>query len=224
MNYVKSALKLELPRRPAVQDSATFSELMTLYNSLQLLHAQLSNALGLSQYTAQEASSVGLPTTARLGEMNTGTVQMTEAVAAGDLINLYNAPGLRGRKATKTAGLKRPAHAVALEAGSGVIRICYGGYVKPGTYTPGSQLYLSSTGGFSASKTLVVGEVSQRVGVAVAADLAVLWPDQPFLVYAHNPQSTMTGSLLQDETGAALYGSGPIAGVTKYYEPVLVPL
>ena len=224
MNYVKSALKLELPRRPAVQDSATFSELMTLYNSLQLLHAQLSNALGLSQYTAQEASSVGLPSTARLGEMNTGTVQMTEAVAAGDLINLYNAPGLRGRKATKTAGLKRPAHAVALEAGSGVIRICYGGYVKPGAYTPGAQLYLSSTGGFSASKTLVVGEVSQRVGVAVAADLAVLWPDQPFLVYAHNPQSTMTGSLLQDETGAVLYGSGPIAGVTKYYEPVLVPL
>lgn len=224
MNYVKSALKLELPRRPAVQDSATFSELMTLYNSLQLLHAQLSNALGLSQYTAQEASSVGLHSTARLGEMNTGTVQMTEAVAAGDLINLYNAPGLRGRKATKTAGLKRPAHAVALEAGSGVIRICYGGYVKPGAYTPGAQLYLSSTGGFSASKTLVVGEVSQRVGVAVAADLAVLWPDQPFLVYAHNPQSTMTGSLLQDETGAALYGSGPIAGVTKYYEPVLVPL
>ena len=224
MNYVKSALKLELPRRPAVQDSATFSELMTLYNSLQLLHAQLSNALGLSQYTAQEASSVGLHSTARLGEMNTGTVQMTEAVAAGDLINLYNAPGLRGRKATKTAGLKRPAHAVALEAGSGVIRICYGGYVKPGAYTPGAQLYLSSTGGFSASKTLVVGEVSQRVGVAVAADLAVLWPDQPFLVYAHNPQSTMTGSLLQDETGAVLYGSGPIAGVTKYYEPVLVPL
>lgn len=224
MNYVKSALKLELPRRPAVQDSATFSELMTLYNSLQLLHAQLSNALGLSQYTAQEASSVGLHSTARLGEMNTGTVQMTEAVAAGDLINLYNAPGLRGRKATKTAGLKRPAHAVALEAGSGVIRICYGGYVKPGAYTPGAQLYLSSTGGFSASKTLVVGEISQRVGVAVAADLAVLWPDQPFLVYAHNPQSTMTGSLLQDETGAALYGSGPIAGVTKYYEPVLVPL
>ena len=83
MNYVKSALKLELPRRPAVQDSATFSELMTLYNSLHLLHAQLSNALGLSQYTAQEASSVGLPSTARLGEMNTGTVQMTEAVAAG---------------------------------------------------------------------------------------------------------------------------------------------
>ena len=224
MNYVKSALKLELPRRPAVQDSATFSELMALYNSLQLLHAQLSNALGLSQHTAQEASSVGLHSTARLGEMNTGTVQMTEAVAAGDLINLYNAPGLRGRKATKTAGLKRPAHAVALEAGSGVIRICYGGYVKPGAYTPGAQLYLSSTGGFSASKTLVVGEVSQRVGVAVAADLAVLWPDQPFLVYAHNPQSTMTGSLLQDETGAALYGSGPIAGVTQYYEPVLVPL
>ena len=224
MNYVKSALKLELPRRPAVQDSATFSELMTLYNSLQLLHAQLSNALGLSQYTAQEASSVGLHSTARLGEMNTGTVQMTEAVAAGDLINLYNAPGLRGRKATKTAGLKRPAHAIALEAGSGVIRICYGGYVKHGAYTPGAQLYLSSTGGFSASKTLVVGEVSQRVGVAVAADLAVLWPDQPFLVYAHNPQSTMTGSLLQDETGTALYGSGPIAGATKYYEPVLVPL
>ena len=224
MNYVKSALKLELPRRPAVQDSATFSELMTLYNSLQLLHAQLSNALGLSQYTAQEASSVGLHSTARLGEMNTGTVQMTEAVAAGDLINLYNAPGLRGRKATKTAGLKRPAHAVALEAGSGVIRICYGGYVKPGAYTPGAQLYLSSTGGFSASKTLVVGEISQRVGVVVAADLAVLWPDQPFLVYAHDPQSTMTGSLLQDETGAVLYGSGPIAGVTKYYEPVLVPL
>ena len=224
MNYVKSALKLELPRRPAVQDSATFSELMTLYNSLQLLHAQLSNALGLSQYTAQEASSVGLHSTARLGEMNTGTVQMTEAVAAGDLINLYNAPGLRGRKATKTAGLKRPAHAVALEAGSGVIRICYGGYVKPGAYTPGAQLYLSSTGGFSASKTLVVGEISQRVGVAVAADLAVLRPDQPFLVYAHDPQSTMTGSLLQDETGAVLYGSGPIAGVTKYYEPVLVPL
>ena len=224
MNYVKSSLKLDLPRKPAVQDSAAFKELSMLYTSLQLLHAQLSDVLGLSQYTAQEASSIGLNSTARLGDMNTGTVQLTEAVAVGDLINLYNAPGLRGRKATKTAGLKRPAHAIALESGSGLIRICYGGYVKPGAYTPGAQLYLSSSGGISTSRTDVVGEISQRVGVAVSSDLVVLWPGQPFLVYAHNPQSTMTGSLLQDETGTALYGSGPIAGVTQYYEPVLVPL
>ena len=224
MNYVQSLLRLDLPRRPAVQDSATYSELLSLYTSLQLLHAQLSSALGLTQYTAAQAEQVAVAETARLGAMNTGTVQLTEAVAAGDLINIYNAPGVRGRKAAKTAGLKRPAHAVALEAGSGLIRICYGGYIKAGAYTPGAQLYLSSAAGFSASKTLVVGEVSQRVGVAISADLAVLWPEQPFLVYAHNPQSTMTGSLLQDETGAALYGSGPISGVTKYYEPVLVPL
>lgn len=224
MNYIKSALELNLPRKPAVQDSSTFKELMMLYSSLQLLHAQLSDALGLSQHTAQEASSIGLNSTARLGDMNTGTVQLTEAVAVGDLINLYNAPGLRGRKATKTAGLKRPAHAIALESGSGLIRICYGGYVKPGAYTPGAQLYLSSSGGISTSRTDVVGEISQRVGVAVSSDLVVLWPGQPFLVYAHNPQSTMTGSLLQDETGAVLYGSGPIAGTIKYYEPILVPM
>jgi len=224
MNYVQSDLVLELPRRPAVQDSSTFSELMVLYNSLQVLHAQLSSALGFSRFTAAQAAERSLTDLARLSAMNTGTVQLTETVAAGDLINIYNSSGSKGRKASKAAATKRPAHAIALEAGSGLIRISFGGYILPGAYTPGATLYLSTTGGFSATKTLVVGEVSQQVGTAVTADLAILWPAQPFLVYAHNPQSTATGGLLQDESGAVLYASGPISGVTKYYEPVLVPM
>ena len=207
-----------------MQDAATFRELLVLYNSLQNLHAQVSSALGLSQYSATQAAAMSLSSLARLSAMNTGTVQLTETVAAGDLINIYNSSGSKGRKASKAAATKRPAHAIALEAGSGLIRISFGGYILPGAYTPGATLYLSTTGGFSATKTLVVGEVSQQVGTAVTADLAILWPAQPFLVYAHNPQSTMTGSLLQDETGTVLYGSGPIAGTTKYYEPVLVPM
>ena len=226
MSYVNSRVVLNLPRQPQVEDVDTYKELLTLYNSLQIFHAQVSKYLGVSGLTAAQLVSDGVSESSRVGELNVGTVVITEAVAVGDLINIYTAPAAKGRLASKAAATRRPAHCIALDAGvsGATIRVCYGGYVKAGSFTAGAPLYLSTAGGFSTANTQVVGECSQQVGVAVSADYAILYPAQPFRVYAYNPQSTATGGLLQDESGAVLYASGPISGVTKYYEPVLVPM
>lgn len=226
MKYVNSLISLELSRQPNISEPGVYKEFQMLYNALQLFHAQVSDALGTTIFSAQQVSDVGLQTTARLGAMNVGSVSLTQTVAAGDLINIYDSAGTKGRLADKSAATRRPAHAVALDAGTSgsLIRVCYGGYLAVGTFTAGTRFYLSTSGDYSASQTQVVGEVSQLVGMAVDSTHAIFWPTQPFRVYAYNPQSTATGGLLQDESGVTLYASGQISGVTKYYEPVLVPM
>ena len=227
MNYTNSPLELSLPRVPQVSDVGAYKELLYLYNALQAFHGQLSGILGIAGLSSDKLSQLGIPYNLRLGLMNVVAVKVESTVAVGELVNLYEYPGeVRGRLASNAAATRQPAHAVALDSGAAAdyIRVGLGGNLLIGAYTPGQYFYLGPSGDFVTSSTLVVGEVSQLVGFAVDSEHLVFSPGQPFRVYAHNPQVTMTGSLLQDESGAVLYASGPISGVTKYYEPVLVPM
>lgn len=226
MRKLQSSLRFDLPLFPSNVSVEIYGYLQPLYMAMHQLAPQLSDSLGLSVLSAVESQQLGLEATARVGAMLVGTVQLTEAVSAGHLLNLYNSGGLRARKASRAAGTRKPARAVALEAGAigELVRVCYGFHLLSGTFTPGEELYLGSGGAVVNSKTLVVGEVHQSVGVAVSSTQAIIYFQAPFAVYARNPQSTATGSLVQDENGVTLYGSGPISGTTKYYEPVLVPL
>ncbi len=226
MRKLQSKLRFDLPRYPASSDVNISTHLQPLYTAMYQLFVQFSDLNGMSVLTAAETAEMGLAATARLGDMLVGTAVLSEAVAVGHLLNLHNSGGMKARKASRAAGTKKPARAVALEAGGvgATIRICYGFHLLSGSFTPGDEVYLGAAGGISTTRTLVVGEVHQSVGVAVSSTQALIYFQAPFVVYARNPQSTATGSLVQDENGVALYGSGPISGVTKYYEPVLVPL
>lgn len=226
MRILQSKLRVDLPRIVANVDVDTFRQLQPIHIAIYQLISQLSDSLGYSILTSAETAELGFGITSRAGELLTGTVQLTESVSTGDLLNLYNSSGLRGRKASRAAGTKKPARAVALAAGvnGDVIRICLGYYLLSGSFTAGAELYLGAAGALATSKTLVVGEVHQSVGVALSSTVALIYFQAPFVVYARNPQSTATGSLVQDENGTTLYGSGNISGVLKYYEPVLVPL
>ena len=126
MSYVNSRVVLNLPRQPQVKDVDTYKELLTLYNSLQIFHAQVSKYLGVSGLTAAQLVSDGVSESSRVGELNVGTVVITEAVAVGDLINIYTAPAAKGRLASKAAATRRPAHCIALDAGTAgaTIRVC----------------------------------------------------------------------------------------------------
>lgn len=203
-----------------------YKELLPLFMAVNTLNTELSALVGAVNLSAAEVQAATLAATARLGSMFIGALPVSEAVAAGDLLNIYNSGGAYARKASKAAGTKKPARAVALEAGASgaTIKVCFGFHLLTGSFTPGTELYLGVAGAVATTKTLVVGEVSQSVGIAVSSAQALIYFGAPFAVYARNPQSTATGSLMQDETGATLYGSGPISGTTKYYEPILVPL
>lgn len=226
MRILRSKLRFDLPRYPASSDITIHNYLQPLYSAMHQLFVQLSDLNGMSVLSASETAEMGIDATARLGTMFVGTVVLSEAVSAGHLLNLHSSGGMRARKASRASGVKKPARAVALESGGvgATIRICYGFHLLSGSFTPGAEVYLGTAGGISAASTLVVGEVHQPVGVAVSSTQALLYFQAPFAVYARNPQSTATGSLVQDEHGVTLYGSGPISGTTKYYEPVLVPL
>ena len=207
MSYVNTRLNLQLPRVPQVKESDVYKELQSLYNSLQVFHSQVAQALG---------------------EMNIISAEVhTTPVAAGDLVNIFDLAGAKVRPASKLATARRPAHGIALDSsltGLPKIRVCLWGHLLPGTYTPGTVYYLGDAGDFITIPTLVAGEVSQKVGVAISESLMVVTPSQPFRVYAHNPQSTSTGLLMYDELGGQVFGYGLVGGSPQYYEPVLLPL
>ncbi|MFT4188642.1 MAG: hypothetical protein QM621_08660 [Aeromicrobium sp.] len=116
---------------------------------------------------------------------DTAIVQASEALAAGDLVNVHAASGsFRARKAdASTAG--KEAHGFVLAAfGSGAEATVYmdGTNTQVTGATPGVR-YLSTTPGLSTTTAPTgTGEVVQRIGVAVAADQLSFEPGQPVVL------------------------------------------
>ena len=105
---------------------------------------------------------------------DTATIQASENLAAGDLVNVHNSGGARVRKADAAASGKE-AHGFVLAAvTSGQPAIVYfeGTNAQVSGLTPGVQ-YLSTTPGLSTHvPPSGAGNVVQRVGLAV--DAAIL--------------------------------------------------
>lgn len=102
---------------------------------------------------------------------DTAAITTSEALAAGDLVNVWSSAGAKVRKADATTAGKE-AHGFVLAAfGSGVAATVY--FEGPNTgvtgLTPGPQ-FLSTTAGLSVTAAPAgAGNVNQRVGVATAA-------------------------------------------------------
>lgn len=104
---------------------------------------------------------------------DTAAIQASENLAAGDLVNVHNSSGARVRKAdASTAG--KEAHGFVLAAvmsGQNAVVYFEGSNGQVTGLTAGVQ-YLSTTPGLSThTPPSASGNVVQRVGLAVAADM-----------------------------------------------------
>jgi hypothetical protein len=113
---------------------------------------------------------------------DTVIIQASEALAAGDFVNIWNSTGARARKADgSTTG--REAHGFVLEAVSSGANatVCLSGENTAVTgKTIGAQQFLSNTAGASVEAPLTAaGYTHQRLGVAVSAASIAFRPSTP---------------------------------------------
>ncbi len=102
---------------------------------------------------------------------DTATITTSEALAAGDLVNIWNSTGAKVRKADATTAGKEAHGFVLASFGSATSATVYfeGTNTAVTGLTPGPQ-YLSTTAGVaSATAPSAAGNVVQRVGFATSA-------------------------------------------------------
>ena len=102
---------------------------------------------------------------------DTASITTSEALAAGDLVNIWNSTGAKARKADATTAGKE-AHGFVLAAfGSGVAATVYFEGTNTGVtgLTPGPQFLTTTAGTASATAPSGSGNVVQRVGIATSA-------------------------------------------------------
>lgn len=113
----------------------------------------------------------------------TRTIQASENLAAGDLVNIHDVTGPRIRKADATVSGKE-AHGFVLQA----ITSGASGTVYPeenvlsglSGLTPGARQFLSTTAGSrQAAAPSVAGQVCQVIGVALSATEIMFRPETP---------------------------------------------
>lgn len=138
-------LNLNLPSDPSTQDARLYSDLQPLYVAAQVL------SLGLDQYSGAVA------------------LTLTETIAYGEVVSIYNSSGAVGRKANATDNTKI-GHGICIIGGTTNGLIVCSGIVKAlSGLTPGAIYYLSTTGGaITVTKPATVGNIVQPIGVAIS--------------------------------------------------------
>lgn len=115
----------------------------------------------------------------------TGLVLASEALAAGDLVNVWNDTGLfKARKASAAFGLNYVAHGFVLSAAAAgaLVRVIPSGLNPLSGLSPG-PVYLSTTPGkVTNAAPAAVGTMVQRVGFATSDTLLSVAPLTPIQV------------------------------------------
>jgi hypothetical protein len=116
---------------------------------------------------------------------DTRTITTSEALSAGDFINVHDSTGVKVRKADATAEGKEAAGFVLSAASSGASALVYFEGTVTGLtgLTIGARYYLATTaGGVTATPPSGVGNVVQYLGVAVSATEISFEPGDPVTV------------------------------------------
>lgn len=102
---------------------------------------------------------------------DTQTVTTSEAVASGDLVNIWDSTGAKCRKADATVAGKEAHGFVLVGVGSGASATVYfeGSCTAMAGLAPGPQFLSTTAGTASATAPSGSGNVVQRVGFAVSA-------------------------------------------------------
>ena len=128
---------------------------------------------------AEAGKLVGLDPTGKLSTtiMPTGigadtkSVTATEALAAGDFVNIYNSSGEKVRKAdATTAGKKANGFVLAAVSNGGQAIVYLRGINNQVTGATVGEVFLSTTaGGFTSTAPSAAGNVFQPLGTAISA-------------------------------------------------------
>jgi len=117
---------------------------------------------------------------------DTVSIEATENLSAGDLVNVYASSGAKTRKADATTAGKEANGYVLSSVTSGANATVYLEQKNTGVtgLTPGAQYYLSTTaGGVTATAPSGSGNVVQSIGRASAAGVLIFQPG-PAIVLA----------------------------------------
>jgi len=157
-----------------------------------ILDATIVNSKATSAGADDAAKLVALDSTGKIDQSmmpvgigaDTATIQASEALVAGDLVNIHDMSGARVRKADASNG--RRAHGFVLAAvSSGASATVYfeGANTQVSGLTPGDTLYLSATPG-QATPTApsTSGQIVQEVGAARSATSMDFEPQRPILL------------------------------------------
>lgn len=115
---------------------------------------------------------------------DTAAITTSEALAAGDLVNIHNSSGAKVRKADATTSGKEAHGFVLASFGSGVAATVYFEGTNTGVtgLTPGPQ-FLAITAGLSdETAPTAAGNVVQRVGIAISATTLNFEAGQPIVL------------------------------------------
>lgn len=103
---------------------------------------------------------------------DTATITTSEALAAGDFVNVHNSSGPKVRKADATAAGKQAHGFVLASFGSGASATVYfeGSNTSVTGKTPGATQFLATTAGASTETApAAAGNINQEIGVATSA-------------------------------------------------------
>ena len=114
---------------------------------------------------------------------DTATVTASEALAAGDLVNIWNSTGAKVRKADgSTSGKEAHGFVLAAVSSSASATVYFEGTNTQVTgLTPGVQFLSTTAGQATATAPSGSGQIVQRVGFATAA-AALNFQSQPPIV------------------------------------------
>jgi hypothetical protein len=113
------------------------------------------------------------------------TITTSEALAAGDFVNIWNSTGVKARKADATVNGKEAHGFVLAAAASGASATVYFDGVNDqlAGMTVGARQFLHTTAGArNETAPSATGNVDQVLGVAISASSMIFKPGQPVLV------------------------------------------
>lgn len=156
------SINLGLPAAPEVDSPELYGALLPVYNAVKNTMYAVDSYTGNGLITTEEYSQVNAYSQLSAYKINVMYIQLTETVTKGQIVNIWNSGGARGRKAV--GGTSR-GHAFALDSGVAGqhIPICFQGLCTLiGGLTPGSEYYLSVTAG-----AITPTATHHRVGTAI---------------------------------------------------------
>lgn len=112
----------------------------------------------------------------------TKTIEASENLAAGDLVNIYDNTGVFCRKADASNGRRAGGFVLAsVTSGQSATVYCEGAITGLTSLTPGAPYYLSggTAGAATATAPTTSGHIVQEIGIAVSTTEISFEPQRP---------------------------------------------
>lgn len=175
---LNSPLSIAIPRDPSGLPKNLQPAFEEVYNALYQLQLAFVNFCGIGPQSKDLWSQLLPNQTIFQQNANRYYVQLTETVAAGSLVNLFQSGGVTKARNANATNNTKPAQGFCNVAGGGIA----GDYVEVILFsgicdlfaglTPGSRYFLSTVDGtITAVAPVAAGNIEQYVGVALNSGL-----------------------------------------------------